>query len=411
MTYNKKYEVRLFRRYLKLCAAEYSVITGDDHCILCIGLLRWAKFPRNNLIYICFEFYPPAAHPGNRWQLKVNDEVHPDENALSTPVTTLAPYATAPMDLFADGILSKLITDLLKKPSSRRDEWRSVNELRSHATEICMDMGPTPVENYTFLFLTVYLHSWAGETKPIQDAHRASCLGLVHWAAQPNKHSIYLVTQSTDGPHLNMDDGDGYSGKLWRIRLINAATDSIPASPPPAPPLPDDDPPEDEQRKDKAGEIPGPSELFRAMERLSSGWRSTSQGGATIPAHQSSSTVPQHNLGLHPDSVHSDEPGKTINIPPGFIDPAAHVEEDVDFGEDYSSDDNSDGFVPPRSPPDSPPPPSPPGSPHDTQTSLPCGDPVVNQPTAYIPPRYTYSTDGVGDRIYSTPQTHKGSSL
>jgi len=39
MTANKKYEVCLFRRYLYLCAAEYSVTTGDDHCTLCIGLL------------------------------------------------------------------------------------------------------------------------------------------------------------------------------------------------------------------------------------------------------------------------------------------------------------------------------------------------------------------------------------
>jgi len=39
MTANKKYEVCLFRRYLYLCAAEYSVTTGDDQCILCIGLL------------------------------------------------------------------------------------------------------------------------------------------------------------------------------------------------------------------------------------------------------------------------------------------------------------------------------------------------------------------------------------
>jgi len=249
-----------------------------------------------------------------------------------------------------------------------------------------MDMGPTPVENYTLL--TVYLHSWAGKTEPIQDAHHASCVGLcvvglIHWATQPNYESIYLVSQDTDGPHLSTEEGgDGYPRKLWCIRLIRTVTDSIPASPPPAPPPPDDDPPEDEQRKDKAGEIPGPSELFRAMEWLSSGLKgSTSQGGTMAPAHQSSSTLPQHNLGLHPDSVHADESSKTINIPPGFINPAAHVEEDVDFGEDHSSDDNCDSFVPPRSLPDSPPPPSPPGSSPDTQTGVPCGDPVVNLPT------------------------------
>jgi len=114
------------------------------------------------------------------------------------------------------------------------------------------------------------------------------------------------------------------------------------------------------------------------MERLSSGQKgSTLKGGTQAPAHQSSSTLPQHNLGLNPDSVHSDEPGKTTNIPPGFIDPAAHVDEDVYFGEDYPSDDNSDGIVPPGSPP----PPSPPGSPPDVQPGLTYGDPVDNQPT------------------------------
>jgi len=123
MTDGENYQVRWFRRYLKLCAAEYSVTTGDDHTILSIGLLRWAKFSRNNLIYICFESYPPASHPGNRWRLKVNEWVHPDVNALSTPVTTPAPYATPPINLFADAILSKIVTELLKKPSSRHDEW------------------------------------------------------------------------------------------------------------------------------------------------------------------------------------------------------------------------------------------------------------------------------------------------
>jgi len=200
MTYDKKYEVRLFRRYLQLCAAEYSVTTGDDHGILCIGLLRWAKFPRNHLIYICFESYPPASHPGHRWRLRVNDEVHPDENALSTPVTTPAPYTTPPLHLFADAILSKIVTELLKKPSSRNDEWWTVNELLSQTTEVWMDMGPTPVENYTLL--TVYLHSWAGKTKPIQDAHHASCVGLcvvglIHWATQPNKESISTWSPKT----------------------------------------------------------------------------------------------------------------------------------------------------------------------------------------------------------------------
>jgi len=86
MTANQKYEVCLFRWYLYSCAAEYSVTTGDDHCILCIGLLRWAKFPKNNLTYICFESYPSVSHPGIRWRLKIND--------VSIPVTIPAPYAT-----------------------------------------------------------------------------------------------------------------------------------------------------------------------------------------------------------------------------------------------------------------------------------------------------------------------------
>ena len=99
---------------------------------------------------------------------------------------------------------------------------------------------------------------------------------------------------------------------------------------------------------------------------LSSLKGSTSQGGTKAPAPQSSSTLPQHNLGSNPDSAHGNECGNKINIPPGFIDPAAHVGENVDFWEDYSSDDNSDNCVPPPPPPDSPPPPSPPGSPPDS---------------------------------------------
>jgi len=39
MTYAKRYEVLLFRRYLQLCAAECSVYPGGDHSVLCIGLL------------------------------------------------------------------------------------------------------------------------------------------------------------------------------------------------------------------------------------------------------------------------------------------------------------------------------------------------------------------------------------
>jgi len=241
-------------------------------------------------------------------------------------------------------------------------------------------MGPTSAGNDTFF--TAYLHSWAGETEPIRGAPQASCeglcaVGLIHWATQPNKESIYLVSEGPLRADLAEEGGDGYPKKLWCIRLIRAGTDSNTASPPPPPPPPDDDPPEDEKRKDKPRRTPGPSELFRAMERLSSGLKgSTSQGGTTALAHQSSSTLPQHNFGLNPDSVHSDEPGKTINMPPGFIDPAAHVEEDVDFGEDYSSDDNSDGFVLPRPPPDSPPP-------HLLPAHLPMCNPVYRAGTLW----------------------------
>jgi len=71
MTYAKRYEVILFRQYLELCAAECSVYPGGDHSVLCIGLLRWAKFPRNNLTYICFESHPQASLPGNRRSLKL----------------------------------------------------------------------------------------------------------------------------------------------------------------------------------------------------------------------------------------------------------------------------------------------------------------------------------------------------
>ena len=301
MTYDQKYKVRLFRRYMQLCAAD-SVTTGDDHGILCIGLLRWAKFHRNNLTYICFESYPPASHPGHRWSLRVNDDVHPEENAHCTPVTTPASYATPIMHLFADAILSKIVTELLKKPSSQDYEWWTVEELLSAATKSWIDMGPTPVENYRFL--TVYLHSWAGEIELIQGAHRCAGLcvvGLIRWATQPNKESIYLVSQDALRTDLPAEGGDGYPEQLWCIRLIRADTDSNPASPPPTPSPPDDDPPEDEKRKDKPGETPGPSELFRARERLSSGLKgSTSQGGTTAPVHQSSSTLPQHKPRVKP---------------------------------------------------------------------------------------------------------------
>jgi len=50
MLYAKRTEVRLFCNYLKLCAAEHSLPTLDDHSVFCIGLLRWAKLPKNNRI-------------------------------------------------------------------------------------------------------------------------------------------------------------------------------------------------------------------------------------------------------------------------------------------------------------------------------------------------------------------------
>jgi len=387
MTADEKYEVWLFRRYLQLCAAEYSVTTGDDHCVLCMGLLRWAKFPKNILTYICFESYPPASHLGERWRVRIND-FSPDENPHSTPVTTLTPCATPPLALFADEILSKIVTKLLKEPSSVSDWW-TIPELLFHARE----EWTTQVSDHTFF--TSYLHSWVGEPEPIQGAPQQSCVnlcevGLIHWATQPNKESIYLVSEGPRFIDVAEDGGTGSPKKLWCIRLIRADTDSITSPSPPAPPPPDDDPPEDEKRKDKHRGTPGPSELFRAMERHSSGLQgSTSQGGITAPAPQSSSTLPQHNLGFKPDSAHANEGGKKIDIPPGFINSAAHVGEDVDFWEDYSSGDNSDDCVLPPPPPNSPPPPSPPGSPPDMQTCIPCGDPVVSLPTRPKPRRVT----------------------
>ena len=131
MTADKRYEVCLFRRYLLLCAAEYAVTTGGDHRILCMGLLRWAKFPKNNLTYICFESHPPASHLGEGWRVRIND-FNPDENPHSTPVTTPTPCATPPLALFADEILSKIVTKLLKEPSSVSDWW-TIPELLFHA--------------------------------------------------------------------------------------------------------------------------------------------------------------------------------------------------------------------------------------------------------------------------------------
>jgi len=172
MTANQKYEVCLFRQYLHLCAAEYSVTTGDDHCILCIGLLRWAKFPKNNLTYICFESYPSVSHPGNRWRLRINN--------VSTSVTKPAPYATLEMALFADAILSRIVTDLLRQPSSTHDEWWTVEELLFHAGEEWTNMGPTPIGNDTFF--AAYLHSWEDQSgpTPLASCWKVCEVGLIH---------------------------------------------------------------------------------------------------------------------------------------------------------------------------------------------------------------------------------------
>jgi len=253
MTADKRYEVCLFRRYLLLCVAEYAVTTGDDHRILCMGLLRWAKFPKNNHTYICFESHPPVSHLGERWRVRIND-FNPDENPHSTPC------ATPPLALFADEILSKIVTKLLKEPSSVSDWW-TVHELLFHAREV----WTTRVSNLTFF--TSYLHSWVGGPEPIQGAPQPSCVnlcevGLIHWATQPNKESIYLVSEGPRHMDVAEEGGTGPPKKLWCIRLIRADTDSITSPSPPAPPPPDDDPPEDEKRKDKPRGIPGPSELF-----------------------------------------------------------------------------------------------------------------------------------------------------
>jgi len=185
-------------------------------------------------------------------------------------------------------------------------------------------MSPAQVEGGTFL--TNYLHAWAGvyyETEPVpaEFTHRSSCLGLIRWADQPSKRYIYLVRQL-------MIDEDGDPGELWHNRLKTLGATSGPSPSPPAPPPPDDDQPEDEQRKDKAKakEAPGPSELFRARERQSTNLKgSIPQGSTTASISQPSSTLPQHHLGLDRDPFPTHDPHKKIQIPPGFIDPAAQV--------------------------------------------------------------------------------------
>jgi len=96
------------------------------------------------------------------------------------------------MALFADAILSRIVTDLLKQPSSMHDEWWSVEELLFHAGEEWTDMGPNPIRNDTFF--AAYLHSWAdlGGPTPLASCWKVCEVDLIHWACQPNKESIYL---------------------------------------------------------------------------------------------------------------------------------------------------------------------------------------------------------------------------
>jgi len=164
------YEIRLFRNYLKRCAAEHSLPTLDNNSVFCIGLLRWAKLPMNNRIYVTFEFNLSGSHSSDRWRLKLNDNFGPSEGA--TPLPTPADFAvpivpwTVPPNgdpsPEADAILSKLVTDLLKTPSPSGNNWWTADELL-----LGMDMGPAQIERGTLL--TNYLHSWRGYTYPIQD--------------------------------------------------------------------------------------------------------------------------------------------------------------------------------------------------------------------------------------------------
>jgi len=140
------------------------------------------------------------------------------------------------MALFADAILSRIVTDLLKQPSSMHDEWWTVEELLFHAGEEWTDMGPTPIGNDTFF--AAYLHLWAdqGGPTPLALCWAVCEVGLIHWACQPNKESIYLVSEGPLSKDLAEDGGTGYPEKLWCVRLIRADTDSSTSSPP-HPPL------------------------------------------------------------------------------------------------------------------------------------------------------------------------------
>jgi len=193
MGYAKRTGIRLFRNYLRMCAAEHSLPTVDDQLVFCIGFLRWAKFPINNCIYVIFESNLPGSHPGDRWRIKLNNDLDPSDNAThpaNSPVP-IVPWTVPPTGNPSpeiDAILSKLITDSLRTPSPSGDRWWTAGELL-----LGMDVSPTYLERGTLL--TNYLHSWRGYTHPIQnwDIRRESFTGLIRWADQPSKKTIYLV--------------------------------------------------------------------------------------------------------------------------------------------------------------------------------------------------------------------------
>jgi len=98
-----------------------------------------------------------------------------------------------------------------------------------------MDVRPTYLERGTIL--TNYLHSWRGYTHPIQnrDIRRESCTGLIRWADQPSKKTIYLVNEIVD------DDGKLGPEDRYYLSLVETVIPSNPApatpdSPPPPPP-------------------------------------------------------------------------------------------------------------------------------------------------------------------------------
>jgi len=97
-------------------------------------------------------------------------------------------------------------------------------------------MGPTPIGNDTFF--AAYLHSWADQSgpTPLASCWKVCEVGLIHWACQPNKESIYLVSKGPISRDLAEDGGTGPPEKLWCVRLIRADTDSSTSSPPPPPP-------------------------------------------------------------------------------------------------------------------------------------------------------------------------------